>query len=148
MLRIRVRLRQYWKNSINGHWFMAQLVEQLLLIPEVRGSNQVISKNLFKFNVCLLSTVNWKDENKDKEAGNGPFFKKKFYLLTCLPHLHASNARRVNGPSCWNCKCVRWYVSWKIGQVNAFRVQNLARMSPKSCISDPNSELSTLILHE
>ena len=53
---------------------MAQLVEQLLLIPEVRGSNQVISKNLFKFNVCLLSTVNWKDENKDKEAGNGPFF--------------------------------------------------------------------------
>ena len=67
---------------------MAQLVEQLLLIPEVRGSNQVISKNLFKFNVCLLSIVNWKDENKDKEAGNGPFFLKKI-LFT---HLSAAPA--------------------------------------------------------
>ena len=26
-------------------------------------------------NICLLSTVYWKDENKEKEAGNGPFFK-------------------------------------------------------------------------
>ena len=28
-------------------------------------------------NICLLSTVFWKDENKEKEAGNGPFLKKK-----------------------------------------------------------------------
>ena len=26
--------------------------------------------------ICLLSTVYRKDENKEKEAGNGPFFKK------------------------------------------------------------------------
>ena len=56
---------------------MAQLVERSLPIPEVRGSNPVIGKNLFLYlNICLLSTVYWKDENKEKEAGNGPFKKK------------------------------------------------------------------------
>ena len=45
-------------------------------IPEVRGSNLVIGKNLFILNICLLSTVYWKDKNKEKEAGIGPFFKK------------------------------------------------------------------------
>ena len=33
---------------------VAQLVERLLLIPEVRGSNPVIGKNLFILNICLL----------------------------------------------------------------------------------------------
>ena len=54
---------------------VAQLVEQLLPIPEVRSSNPVIGKNLFILNICLLSTVYWKDENKEKEAGDGPFKK-------------------------------------------------------------------------
>ena len=36
---------------------VAQLVERLLPIPEVRGSNPVIGKNLFTLNICLLSTV-------------------------------------------------------------------------------------------
>ena len=54
---------------------VAQLVERSLPIPKVRGSNPVIGKNLFILNICLLSTVYWKDENK-KEARNGPFFKK------------------------------------------------------------------------
>ena len=36
---------------------VAQLVERLLLISEVRGSNPVIGKNLFIFNICLVSTV-------------------------------------------------------------------------------------------
>ena len=54
---------------------MAQLVERSLLIPEVRGSNPVIGKNLFILNICLLSTVCKKDENKEKEAGDGPFKK-------------------------------------------------------------------------
>ena len=53
-----------------------QLVERSLPIPEVHGSNTVIGKNLFILNICLLSTVYWKDENKEKEAENGPFFKK------------------------------------------------------------------------
>ena len=38
---------------------VAQLVERSLPIPEVRGSNPVISKNLLKLNnYCMLSTVN------------------------------------------------------------------------------------------
>ena len=40
-----------------GSGCLAQLVEQLLPIPEVRSSNPVIGKNLFIFNICLLSTV-------------------------------------------------------------------------------------------
>ena len=51
---------------------VAQLVERLLPIPEVRGSNPVIGKNLLILNICKLSIVYWKDENKEKEAGNGP----------------------------------------------------------------------------
>ena len=38
-------------------------------IPEVRSSNPVFGKN-FTF-YCQLY---WKDENKEKEAGKGPFF--------------------------------------------------------------------------
>ena len=60
---------------------MAQLVEWSLPIPVVRGSNPVIRKiYLFLLNICLLSTVYWKDENKEKEAGDGPFFKKKHHM--------------------------------------------------------------------
>ena len=36
---------------------VAQLVEWSLPIPEVRGSNPVIGKNLYILNICLLSTV-------------------------------------------------------------------------------------------
>ena len=41
---------------------VAQLVEQSLPIPEVCGLNPVIGKKIL--NICLLSTVYWKDENK------------------------------------------------------------------------------------
>ena len=54
---------------------VAQLVERSLPIPEARGSNPVIGKNVLILNICLLSTVYWKDENKEKEAGDGPFKK-------------------------------------------------------------------------
>ena len=36
---------------------VAQLVERSLPIPDVHSSNPVIGKKLFKFNICLLSTV-------------------------------------------------------------------------------------------
>ena len=37
---------------------------------------------IYMLNICLLSTVCWKDENKEKKgAGNGPFFIKKVNLL-------------------------------------------------------------------
>ena len=57
---------------------MAQLVEQSLSIPEVRGSNPVIGKIYIE---QILLTVYWKDENKEKEAGNGTIFKKKIAAL-------------------------------------------------------------------
>ena len=56
---------------------VAQLVERSLPIPEVHGSNPVIGKNVYILNICLLSTVYWKDLNKEKEAVNGPIFFKK-----------------------------------------------------------------------
>ena len=45
---------------------VGQLVERLLLIPEVRGWNPVIGKKIFLSNICLLSTVFWKDKIKKK----------------------------------------------------------------------------------
>ena len=30
-------------------------------------------------NICLLSTVYWKDENIEKEAGNGSFFVQLYF---------------------------------------------------------------------
>ena len=56
-----------------GSGWVDQLVERLLPIPEVRGSN------FFLF-ICLLSTVYWKDKNKEKEAGYGPFKKTTIHL--------------------------------------------------------------------
>ena len=58
---------------------MAQLAERSLMIPEDPGSNPVIGN--FYLNIYLLLIVCRKDENKEKEAGNGPFFKKS--LLSC-----------------------------------------------------------------
>ena len=57
---------------------VAQLVEQLLPIPEVHGSNPVIGKTLYiyrTFVYCQLCIE--KTKIKKKEAGNGPFKKKK-----------------------------------------------------------------------
>ena len=53
---------------------VAQLVERLHPTPEVRSSNPVIGKKII-LNVCYQ--LYWKDENKEKEAGIDPFFKKK-----------------------------------------------------------------------
>ena len=50
---------------------VAQLVE--LTTPEVRRSNPVIGKKIVVNVYCQLY---WKDENKEKEAVNCPFFKK------------------------------------------------------------------------
>ena len=55
---------------------MAQLVERMLPIPEVRSSKSVIGKNfIYILNICLLSSVFRKDENKEKEARKWPIFK-------------------------------------------------------------------------
>ena len=56
---------------------VAQLVERSLPIPEVRGSNPVIGKNLLILNICILSTVYWKTKIKKKRPGMALFLKKK-----------------------------------------------------------------------
>ena len=43
--------------------------------PRFESSHR--QKFIYILNICLLSTVYWKDENKEKEAGDGPFFFKK-----------------------------------------------------------------------
>ena len=61
---------------------MAQLAERSLMILEDPGSNPVIGN--FYLNIYLLLTVCRKDENKEKEAGNGPFFFKKRVSMCVL----------------------------------------------------------------
>ena len=51
---------------------VAQLVERLLLTPEICSSNYDISKIL----PTNCTIKNRKYENKEKEGGNGPSFKK------------------------------------------------------------------------
>ena len=68
-------LRQGFKSWKIMAVVVAQLVEQLLPTPNVRGSNPVISKIYITVN-CIEKT-----KIKKKEAGNGPFFKKEFEIF-------------------------------------------------------------------
>ena len=53
----------------------AQLVERSHPTPEVHGSNPVIGKLSYRtFVYCRLER---EDENKEKEAENGPFLKRE-----------------------------------------------------------------------
>ena len=55
----------------DGAVVVAQLVERSLPLPEVRGSNPVLGKNLYStFTVNCIE----KTKIKKKEAENGPFF--------------------------------------------------------------------------
>ena len=59
---------------------VAQLAERSLTIPEDPGSNPVIGN--FYLNIYFLLSVCRKDENKEKEADNGPFFNIQMWELT------------------------------------------------------------------
>ena len=53
--------------------------------PDTKGTRFESShrqKFIYVLNIYLLSTVYWKDKNKEKEAGNGPFFLKKTNDMT------------------------------------------------------------------
>ena len=50
--------------------------------PQFESRHQKIY--LFLLNICLLSTVYWKDENKEKEAGDGPFFIKSVFFSVAM----------------------------------------------------------------
>ena len=82
-----------------GSGCVAQLVERLLPIPEVRGLNPVIGKNLFILNICLLSPVYWKDENKEKEAWNGPFKKTNLPYRNYCPSQHGEQVQSSSSSS-------------------------------------------------
>ena len=94
-----------------GAVVVAQLVERSLTIPEVRGSNPVIGKKIILNIYCQLY---WTDENKEKEADNGPFKNNRIRcscrLRTCRRSLkrRLTNSRGgttdVKSPS----KRVRW----------------------------------------
>ena len=58
-------------NSRTRAEVVAQLVVRSLPIPEIQGSNP----NIGKFYLPIVH-LNRKDENKEKEAGNGPSLKK------------------------------------------------------------------------
>ena len=53
---------------------VAQLAERPLPTPEIRGSNPDIGNKLLRMHICQL--LSRKDENKEKEARNGPIKKK------------------------------------------------------------------------
>ena len=71
---------------------VGQLVERSLRVPEVCGSNPVIGKNLYwTFKSCQLY---WKDQNKEKKSGNGPFKKtnpRTFVVATIYIRVEISN---------------------------------------------------------
>ena len=103
---------------------VAQSVERLLPIPEVRDSNPVIGKNLLILNICKLSIVYWKDENKEKEAGNGP--SQCFLGYLCI----------IFKSSIGNVKDVGYYLAM------SFKVFLLGQMSScHLCWSQPHQNI-------
>ena len=57
---------------------MAQLVEQLLLIPEVHSLNPVICKIYIEH--LVTAQPKWKDKNKEKRGRECFIFLKKTFL--------------------------------------------------------------------
>ena len=55
---------------------VAQLAERSLPIPENPGMDVRIQSSATFIEHLLTDNCLRKDENKEKEAGNGPFFKK------------------------------------------------------------------------
>ena len=95
---------------------VAQLVKRLLPIPEVRGSNPAIGKKLFILNIRLLSTVYCKDENKEKEARNGPFKKITFgEILNAIWAILSPLATTCSTKTSKQC-CLRDSVCGSVGE--------------------------------
>ena len=60
-----------------GSGCVAQLVERLLPMPEVSSTNPVISKIYLYWTFVYFKLFIEKTKIKKKEAGNGPFLRKK-----------------------------------------------------------------------
>ena len=66
---------------------MALLVERSRLTPEIHGRIQALT-NFYRTYV-FVNYLCWKDENKEKEAWNGPF--KKIQIFIDIAYLHFSS---------------------------------------------------------
>ena len=76
--RPRNNAKNFYKVNMLGEVVVAQLVERSLPIPEVRGSNPVIGKNLYR-----TFTVNCIEKTKIKKKRPGmAHFKKKLICST------------------------------------------------------------------
>ena len=75
------QLLNSYKNTRYVLVVVAQLAERSLPILEVRGSNTDTGKFYRTFIYCQLYRFE-KTKIKEKEAGNGPFFKKTLNLVT------------------------------------------------------------------
>ena len=78
------------KEGIAGQWLCGSVGRAVA--SDTRGPRFESShRQKFILNICFLSTVYWKDENKKKEAGIGPFLKKRRNCLymrnTILGHV-------------------------------------------------------------
>ena len=81
---------------------VAQLVERLCQLPEIRGSNPVTGKNLY-----WTFTVNCfeKTKLKKKEAGNGPFLEN---IITDLINLYFEGRNVNRNILFWKSKFTFW----------------------------------------
>ena len=96
-----------------GSGCVAQLVERLLLIPEVRGSNPVIGKIYWTFVYCQLY---WKDKNKEKRGREWPiFYISGFILFLATLWTHFANLKHF-----WAIFIVIWHNLISLGQFFGF----------------------------
>ena len=63
-----------------------------LTIPEVRSSNPVIGNKIYN----IYCQMYWKDENKEKEAENGPFLQKLYQVVNGLKSTCSHSLRNIN----------------------------------------------------
>ena len=95
---------------------MEQLVERLLLTPEICGLNPVISK------IYMYYQLYWKDENERKKRPGIAQFKKLFFILysslacnvpTCLPTYlkHPSLMCTIVIDDCARHKCHHMWIT-------------------------------------
>jgi len=89
MIKINKFVKRYFKIILSGSGCgsVGRAVASDIRGPQFESSHW--QKFIYILNFCLLSTVYWKDKNKEKEAGNGPFLKKIVYL-----HLRSEKVKR------------------------------------------------------
>ena len=69
--------------------------------PRFESSHR--QKFIFILNICLLSTEYWKDENKEKEAGYGPFkYNSTSTLLPCCDEKRSNEELNEEEIVDWN----------------------------------------------